>query len=728
MTPVSAKSNTDHQLSLRDYPQVWKGKSSCFSDGPDGILPRDRVAEGELLNNALAPDSAIQKLVGLFQLARYLEVEAEARHLLQAFPSSGPLWRLLGGSLRMQGRPAVAELTNAVRLMPHSAETHANLAVACKEMGLLDDAMASYRNALRCRPDFADAHLGLGNVLRDLGDVTGAITSYREAIALRSDFAEAHNNLGSALQAAGDLEGAADSFKHALQLRPGFALAHANLGFVQQNFGHVDQALASYRRAQALEPHALQHAVHARLMLPVIPQSVEAIAEARDRFQCGLDELNSVSGTLDDPGRSVDSCSFYLAYHGLDNRPLMEALCRMYQRRIPGLVATSAQIGKWMAPSDSGRRIRVGFLSEYLVGHTIGKHYRGFIEHLDRRQFEVTILHAPKARHDAFAAQLDAASDCAMRLPSRLADQQQAVADAALDVLFYPEIGMSPATYFLAHSRLAPVQVTSWGHPDTSGLESIDYFLSSALSETDEADHYYCERLIRLNRLPCCYSRATVLDRGRSTRDELGLPQNNTLYACPQSLFKVHPDFDGVLANIVETDPSALLVFPKGSFASWTELLKARWARTHPVLLDRVLFLPRMSWDSFMQVLGAMDVLLDPIHFGSGNTMYDAMLAGVPIVTWPGEFARGRNVAAAYRQMALHDAPVAMRLDDYAPLAVALGRDRDRRIALGQQIIATAQERLFDDLGAVRELEQFIVQAVSTASNGDRLAPSWRPS
>ena len=80
--------------------------------------------------------------------------------------------------------------------------------------------------------------------------------------------------------------------------------------------------------------------------------------------------------------------------------------------------------------------------------------------------------------------------------------------------------------------------------------------------------------------------------------------------------------------------------------------------------------------------MAQMDVLLDPLHFGSGNTFYDAMVNGTPVVTWPGRFARGRNVAAAYRQMGVADAPVAQHLEDYAPLALALGRDTERRRAL----------------------------------------------
>ena len=70
------------------------------------------------------------------------------------------------------------------------------------------------------------------------------------------------------------------------------------------------------------------------------------------------------------------------------------------------------------------------------------------------------------------------------------------------DVLIYGDIGMEPTSYFLAFSRLAPIQALTFGHPDTAGLPGrIDYFLSHAgMEEADDAvaQSYYSERLVKL--------------------------------------------------------------------------------------------------------------------------------------------------------------------------------------------------------------------------------------
>lgn len=81
--------------------------------------------------------------------------------------------------------------------------------------------------------------------------------------------------------------------------------------------------------------------------------------------------------------------------------------------------------------------------------------------------------------------------------------------EARLDVLLYPELGMDPLTPQLAALRLAPVQVASWGHPETTGMPTIDHYLSAELFEAADSEEYYSERLVRLRILAVASTRAT---------------------------------------------------------------------------------------------------------------------------------------------------------------------------------------------------------------------------
>lgn len=533
--------------------------------------------------------------------------------------------------------------------------------------------------------------------------------------------------LGVSLQTQG--KDSLTALQKAANLLPEDSDAHINLGNALKNLGRLKSAEASYRRAMELNPNVLKYASYVYLLLPIIPDSVETINVWRAHYQNGIAALQDMPGYFEEPGITVNPMSFYLAYHNQNNRAVMEALHQLFRARLPELTFTAPHVTSWKAPAVSGKRIRIGLLSEYLTEkHTIGKHYKGFIQHLDRSRFEVLLIHTLNTKHDTFRQELDDLADKVITLPARLKDQQQIVAEEKLDVLFYPDIGMAPSTYFLAYSRLAPVQATSWGHPDTSGLDTVDYYVSSDSNEPENSDGYYTERLIRLNRLPCFYYQAQIAPTQGQTRTDLGLPITGTLYGCPQGLFKLHPDLDSVFAAIAKGDPTGHILLPEGNkHPAWTDLLKARWKKNFPGLLDYVIFLPRMSWDRFMEVMAQMDVLLDPIHFGSGNTLYDAMVFGTPVVTWPGRFARGRNVAAAYQQMGVVDAPIAQRLEDYAPLALALGQDPARQQALRKASMEAAIRGLFEDMEAVREFESFLESAVEAAGNGQKLPVGWRP-
>jgi predicted O-linked N-acetylglucosamine transferase (SPINDLY family) len=375
-----------------------------------------------------------------------------------------------------------------------------------------------------------------------------------------------------------------------------------------------------------------------------------------------------------------------------------------------------------LAPSPvRGRRIRVGFVSAYFYEHSIGRLTHGLIEHLSRDRFEVTVFHARKSG-DALSAAIDASADRAVRLPNRLREARERIAAEALDVLVYPDIGMNRMTYHLAFARLAPVQCVMWGHPDTTGLATIDHFISSAALEPEGADRHYSERLHRLSRLPTHFRRPSA-PVAPLTRATLGLDEDATLYVCPQTLFKLHPDYDAILAEILRRDRRGRLVMIEGPSRHWSRDWHARFAQAGADVADRAVFLPRMPHADFLRLLVTADALLDPTVFSGGTTSYAALGLGAPIVTWPGRFMRGRVTYACYRQLGVMDC-VVDSADAYVETAVRLANDPAWRAGVGARLVA-AQANLFEDVGVVRELETFFARAAAeAATSGSRSALS----
>ena len=173
---------------------------------------------------------------------------------------------------------------------------------------------------------------------------------------------------------------------------------------------------------------------------------------------------------------------------------------------------------------------------------------------------------------------------------------------------------------------------------------------------------------------------------------------------------KFHPDFDRLLADILRGDPEGQLVVQRGESDHVTHCLQQRVRRTMPDVADRVVWLPRLSNAEYLNLLSAGDALLDPIHYGSGNTAYDALAVGKPIVTLPGPFQRGRYTLACYCKMGVIDC-VAESAADYVAMAVRLGRDEDFRMAVTRRIREASQD-LFEDGNAVQEHARFLDRMV----------------
>ena len=497
-------------------------------------------------------------------------------------------------------------------------------------------------------------------------------------------------------------------------------MAHSNLALLLRQQGHSTEALAHYGRALALEPSDGTRLKIATL-LPPIMLSTEAIGDTRRTLAQSLAALARQKLVIADPLKEANSTTFFLAYHGVGDLDLQQGLAGLYRRACPALRFVAPHCAG--APRQAaGRKVKVGFVSNKLKNHTIGRLNRGLIENLSRERFEVSVFQFPH-RPDAMSRAIQECADNAVALPDDIGGARRLVAERELDILVYTDIGMDPVVYFLAFSRLAPVQCVTWGHPDTTGIDTIDYFVSSALMEPEGAEAHYSERLVRLGPMSVYYPRPAPPGPAMG-RAALGLGGDSTLYVCPQTLFKFHPDFDPMLAAILRGDPKGELILVEGQHENWSRLFLERFGAGAPDVVDRVRFLAPLSHEDFMGLLGVADVLLDTPHFCGGNTSYEALALGTPIVTLPGAFMRGRITLALYRQMEITDC-IAKNAEDYVKISLELGTDADRRHALGERILAR-NGALFENMEAVGAWEAFFLASMKEARGGGRSVPRAR--
>ena len=232
------------------------------------------------------------------------------------------------------------------------------------------------------------------------------------------------------------------------------------------------------------------------------------IVQERQRYEGALQELltDQAMANLWSSPMGLEWCRFrfYLAYHGLNNAQLNALLARVYLHMAPGLAYTAPHLQKGqLVQWDGLRKIRVGFISAFLTHHPVGRTVQGYVEHLPRDRFEVLVFFItlqPNVESDYLLLNMQRWADHFVRLPvERMKEARELISAHQPDVLIYADIGMEPTSFFLSFSRLAPVQALTFGHPDTSGVSTIDYFISHTnMDQPTIGQQFYTEELVAL--------------------------------------------------------------------------------------------------------------------------------------------------------------------------------------------------------------------------------------
>ncbi len=294
-----------------------------------------------------------------------------------------------------------------------------------------------------------------------------------------------------------------------------------------------------------------------------------------------------------------------------------------------------------------------------------------------------------------------------------LLQQLDLIREQELDILLFSDMGLDPHSYVLAHYRLAPVQLLLPGQPVTSGISTLDGFVSDSLSEPADAQAHYSERLIQIPEMPTIFSKPR-LSASALKREHWGWGDQQHLYLCPAQAFKLHPMMDAVFAGILQQDPQAVLIFLDITPEHLIQDVLRRLHQQIPVRSQkRICVLPRQSGSDFLALLQCVDLVLESFPFGSFNTIMTAFSLGIPVLSYAGDYLRGRYCLGIYRQMGVAG-PIASSPIEYVELALKLAQDQVYRKTLQREILS-ASDRLFDN-HKVAPMFQAVLRSKSSES------------
>lgn len=671
-------------------------------------------------------DDRVAALAGLGALAlKRSRLDEAFRHLTEAIalaPARGDLRSNLAGVHARRGEfpQAETQLRAALATDPGNPELHNRLGVVLLAQGRRAEAVTTLRAALALAPDHngnAETHHALGVALGALGRRDEAEVSLRAALALAPNHAEANCNLGILLTQEKRYTDALRYFETTLALQPENQTALARMGFALRSLSRIDEARAAFKRVSDRNPRHWRARWGLLTALPILYGNEREVADARRSFAEDLEALERdlPRHVATDHQAMVTAIAsrtnFYLHYQGENDRDL--------QARYGALITqvAAAAFPQFTKPRMPARtdKIRVGFASTFLHNHSIAKTHGAWMTGLPRARFEVSLFHLGTVS-DATTEQLKQHSryyDCGRMNQATLVET---LAGAGLDVLIWPDLGMESKAQIPAALRLAPVQANGGGHPITSGLAAMDYFLSSEMMEPAGAEAHYTEQLVRLPNLASCYPRpaghgGTVPAIVATLRDT-----GQLLYLCNQSLYKLLPQDDRVFADIAHAVPGADFLFIAHPEPAITDLFRRRLGAAFAdkgAGEDRIHIVPRLSMPDFYALNRAVDVVLDSFTWSGNNSTLEALAFDRPVVTLPGTMMRARHAAAILTRLDLPEL-IARDRADYVAIAAELGRDPALRASLGAKIAARSH-RLYDDPAPISALAAWLEQVAGRA-------------
>jgi protein O-GlcNAc transferase len=688
-----------------------------------GILESSGLREQEIshLQKAieLRPNFELarrQLIVALVKTGRLADATTLCEQSLVALPQSGEL-HYYRSNLYLQvddKAGAIASCQRALALNPQLIPAQQSLSRLSVETGQLEQAEVSYRREIQLTPEHFGPYHMLGVVLHRMGRYAEAIEPLKRAIQLNPDSSGSYVSLGRTYLDSDESSEenrllAQLNFEKAVALDPGNSECHCNLGLGYWRMAQPDRALASFDKAiETNTSAAIPRWARVMLWAPAFGSKSANDSPDRTGFALELTKFEQWWATSESDGSEFVGVlqPSFLTYQEENNRTLLEQYGRLCARTMQRWLERQEAPASIRPP---GQRIRLGIVSADVHYHSNWLAILdGWFRSFDRERFELVVF-SLFGHDDTETAQARAKSDVFFGGPKSLPQWVTALREQNCEILIYPAIGLDTMALRLASLRLAPVQINCWGHPDTSGLPTIDYYVSAECFEPADAQDYYSERLILL---PNLGNRVQPLNltHGKPDFAKLNIDLERPILVCPGTPYKYQAAYDHVFTDIARRLPTAQLVFFMRRGEALSDIFRARIVKLFEAAgLDvkhHVRFLSWLEPPDFHALLRRADVMLDTIGFSGYNTAAQAMECGLPLVTREGRFLRGRLASGVLRRMGLEELIVPTEAD-YVDLVIKLVTDRDYRAHIRHEI---EQRRpvLFDDRSVMGPFQDFL--------------------
>lgn len=356
------------------------------------------------------------------------------------------------------------------------------------------------------------------------------------------------------------------------------------------------------------------------------------------------------------------------------------------------------------------RKLRIGYLSPDLGRHPVGFFSIDIFKAHDPNAVEVFLY---SNRHqevgdDPLSQQFRAqVGEAHWRWTRGLSTEKlrDLIRDDAIDIL----IDMAGHT---GHSRLdalasrsAPIQVSWLGYPNTTGLETVDYRLSDAITEPEgAADTRSTETIYRM---PNGFHMFNLHPELPEAAEPPCLQRGYVTFGSYNNMNKLGSKSIELWAKLLKRVPNSRIVLKHKTlaFLDNRETIRSLFAM-HGIQAHRVILRTTTPGAvEHYQSYGEMDIALDPLAYNGTTTSCDALAMGVPILTLPGQTHASRVTASLSHRVGL-DGWAASSEENFLHIGSLAAQNPEMLRQLRQELPERfRQSPLGDGSGMARDLE-----------------------
>lgn len=613
---------------------------------------------------------------------------------------------------------ALELIDRAIQSNPDYAEAHNNRGSVLHALQQYPAAVASYDQAILLKPDYAEAYCNRGNSLHALCRYQEALESCDRAIALNPDYAEAHYNRGKALHGLERYQPALESYDHAIRLNPRHAEAYNNRGGSLQALLQYEAALESFNQAILLKPDyadAFCNRGNARMTLKQYPAGLEDFDQATllnpdreylhgmrlflKRVLCQWDDAEDNLRQIEAAIHRGEKAALPFAVLAVSGSPAAQKHAAEIYVRDKHPPCSTAPI----PPRPRPDRIRIGYFSADYYNHAISNLIVDTLERHDRSRFEILGFSFGPDKIDEMSKRVSAAMDRFVDVRSMpdgdvVQLSRELEVDIAVDLTGFTK---NHRTGIFA-GRAAPIQVNYLGYPGTMGAAYIDYLLADPTLIPEASRRHYSEKIVYLPDSYQANSQRPVSAKPCARQDE-GLPETAFVYCCFNNTYKITPTvFDTWMRILSRVEGSVLWLLQENP---WAVANLQKEAARRGISPQRIVFARRQPAACHLARQQLADLFLDTSPYNAHTTASDALWAGLPVLTRPGETFASRVAASLLRAVGLPELITATE-PELEELAVTLAHDAEHYRALRHRLQQNLlRAPLFDSQSFTHSLE-----------------------